>query len=93
MNAISVTKLYDLLSTKLGKETAENLTTFIEDKINQDLESKTQHHATKEDLAKLEGKLETKIAESKSEIIKWMFIFWAGQVVVTFGLLLIYLKK
>jgi hypothetical protein len=93
MSTISVTKLYDLLSTKLGKETAENLTTFIESKIKQDLESKTQHLATKEDLAKVKGDLETKIAETKSELIKWMFIFWIGQVVVTFGFLLIYLKN
>jgi hypothetical protein len=89
MNTISITKLYDLLSTKLDKETAENLTTFIESKINQELESKIQHLATKEDVAKVD----LKISETKSEIIKWMFIFWAGQVVVTFGFLLIYLKK
>jgi hypothetical protein len=89
MNTISITKLYDLLSTKLDKETAENLTTFIESKINQELESKIQHLATKEDVAKVD----LKISEIKSEIIKWMFIFWAGQVVVTFGFLLIYLKK
>ena len=35
--------------------------------------------ATKEDIAKLEGKLETKMAENKADIIKWMFIFWIGQ--------------
>ena len=28
---------------------------------------------------KLEGKLETKIAESKADIIKWLFIFWIGE--------------
>jgi hypothetical protein len=37
--------------------------------------------ASKEDLAKVEGKLGTKIAEMRSEIIKWMFIFWVGQLV------------
>ena len=35
---ITLTKLYDLLSAKLGKETAENLTNFIENKINNELE-------------------------------------------------------
>ena len=44
----------------------------------------------KEDLAKLDGKLEariaetkTVIAENKAEMIKWMFIFWIGQVAAT----------
>lgn len=37
--------------------------------------------------------LEVKIADSKAEMIKWMFIFWIGQVAVTVGLIMIYLKK
>lgn len=75
MGAISITKLYDLLSIKLGKETAENLTTFIDNKINQELESQSNTLATKEDISKLKddiAKLDTKISESKSENIKWM---------------------
>jgi hypothetical protein len=79
---ITLTKLYDLLSTKLGKETAENLTNFIDNKISHELESKTTIFATKEDLAKLESRL-----------IKWMFSFWIGQIAVIFGLILLYLKK
>jgi hypothetical protein len=86
---ITLTKLYDLLSTKLGKETAENLTNFIENKINYELESKTNIFATKEDLSKLE----LKMSEWKSEILKWMFRFWIGQIAVIFGLILLYLKK
>ena len=34
---------------------------------------------TKEDGAKLR----TEIAESKSEVIKWMFLFWIGQTATT----------
>jgi hypothetical protein len=109
MSTISITKLYDLLSIKLGKETAENLTTFIDNKINQGLESQSNILATKEDLAKvalatkediarlaaatkediskLDSKiaaLDTKISESKSETIKWMFIFWVGQMILLY---------
>ena len=79
---ITLTKLYDLLSTKLGKETTENLTNFIENKINHDLESKTTTFATKEDLARLESRL-----------IKWMFIFWIGQIGATFGFILLFINK
>jgi hypothetical protein len=82
MTVITITKLFDLLSMKLDKETAENLTTLIEQKINSGLENKTQIFATKQDLS-----------EIKAEIIKWMFIFWIGQVVTTFGFILLFLKK
>ncbi len=155
MSTISVTKLYDLLSAKVGKETAENLTNFIENKIDYELESKTQILATKEDLARSTlatkediaklalatkeeiaklalatkediaklalatkeeiaklalatkeeiaklafatkeeiARLDTKISETKSELMRWMFIFWASQLVATFSFILLYFKK
>lgn len=74
--------MYDLLSVKVGKETAENLTIFIEEKIKTEVESKASILATKEDLAR-----------GKAELIKWMFIFWIGQVIATFGFILLFLKK
>lgn len=93
MNVISITKLYELLSSKVGKEAAENLTTFIEHKIKAEVENNTQTLATKEDLLKLKSELEISIAQAKAETIKWMFIFWVGQVVATFGFILLFLKK
>jgi hypothetical protein len=122
MSTISITKLYDLLSTKLGKETAENLANFIENKIDNALESKTQILATKEDLARSTlatkediaklalgtkedlakyalatkedlGKLDTKISETKSELMKWMFIFWASQLIAIFSFILLFFRK
>lgn len=93
MAHISITKLYDLLSTKIGKEGAENLTNFIEYKIVEELESKTQILATRDELHQVESRLERKISESKVDMIKWMFIFWVGQVVATFGFILLFLKK
>ena len=89
MTHISITKLYDLLAIKLGKETAENLTNFIEHKITGELEYKSQILATKEDISRLDLKKE----HTKSEMIKWMFIFWIGQVVATFGFILLFIKK
>jgi hypothetical protein len=82
MPTITITKLYDLVSLKMGKETAENLTTFIEEKIKGELDSKTSILATKEDLAK-----------EKADMIKWMFIFWVSQAVTTFGFILLFMKK
>lgn len=89
MTTISVTKLYELLSAKIGKDSAENLTTYIEDKVKEEIENKVQILATKEDVARLD----IKIADTKSELIRWMFIFWVGQVAATFGFILLFLKK
>jgi len=46
------------------------------------VEDKTKILATKADLA-----------ENKSELIKWMFIFWIGQVAATFGFIPLYLNR
>ena len=89
MPTITITKLYDLISIKLGKETAENLTTFIEEKIKCEVDTKASILATKEDVARTDTKIET----SKAELIKWMFVFWVGQVITTFGFILLFLKK
>jgi hypothetical protein len=86
MSEISITKLYDLISGKWGRETAENLTNFIDNKIDKVLESKFDRV-----LATMATKQE--LAETKSDLIKWMFIFWIGQAATTFGFILLFLKK
>jgi len=90
MRVISLTKLYDLLSVKVGKETAENLTTFIEHKIKDEVENKSQMLATKEDLLRTESRLDLRISESKVDLIKWMFAYWLTMALMLIGL---YLKK
>lgn len=89
MNDIPITQLYDLLALKLGRGIAGQLTVYIEDKIKDEFMNKSQLLATKEDVSKLD----VKISETKSELIKWMFLFWIAQAASTFGFILIYLKK
>ncbi|MCK5146229.1 hypothetical protein KAR48_05705 [bacterium] len=43
-------------------------------------------------LSDVEGRLLAKISESKSDMIKWMFIFWIGQVAVILGVLFAFFK-
>ncbi|MEW5946590.1 MAG: hypothetical protein AB1742_10370 [bacterium] len=43
-------------------------------------------------IAQAKSDLEVKIAQSKTELIRWMFIFWAGQVIVLTGLLFAFFK-
>ncbi len=33
------------------------------------------------------------LATSRTDLIKWMFLFWVGQVAATFGFILLFLKK
>jgi len=35
--------------------------------------------------ARFEAKLDQRIAELRSELIKWMFLFWVGNVATTIG--------
>ncbi len=93
MASVSITQLYSLLNEKVGKETAENLTGYIENKIKDEFDRNSDILATKQDLAKLEIKLTEKFLEAKSDTIKWMFIFWIGQIAATFGFILLFLKK
>ena len=46
-------------------------------------DNKTEILATKEDIANIKDAL----ANTKAEIIKWMFIFWLGQIAVTVHIL------
>lgn len=66
MSKITLTKLYFILSEKVGKETAESLTSYIESKINNEVEYSTRYLASKEDLAQIER-------EMKRGMIKWFF--------------------
>ncbi len=89
-------QLFQILKQKMGEQEAEALVTFVDHKIKDNNESNLNILATKEDIHQLKGNisnLEVKIADSKAEMIKWMFIFWIGQVAVTVGFLVVYLKK
>jgi hypothetical protein len=82
MSAISQTKLYEQLLPKLGKEATESLITFSESKTKSEVENTCKHLASREDLA-----------NTKSDLIKWMFVFWIGQVIATFAFILLFLRK
>ena len=89
-------QLFQILKQKLGEAEAEALVSFVDSKIRDNNEANLKILATKEDIYALKediAKLEVKIGDVKAEMIKWMFIFWMGQVAVTVGLIMVYLKK
>ncbi len=57
MQSVSITRLYDLLSEKVGKETAENLTVYIEDKIKDEVQMQSNILTTKQDILVLKQEL------------------------------------
>ena len=69
---VSEIKLYELLKAKIGESEAEAFIQILENKVDTRVNEKTTVFATKEDLAKLEGKLLSTISESKVDIIKWL---------------------
>ena len=75
MNAISTIEMYNILKGKLGENEAKALTEYVESKVEKTFDKEKDVLATKEDLA-----------NAKSDIIKWMFIFWIGQIAVTLGI-------
>jgi hypothetical protein len=74
-------ELYEILKGKLGEKEAKTLVEYIEAKVEKKLQEKKDILATKEDLANL-----------KAEIIKWMFIFWVGQIGALIAILQIFFR-
>lgn len=76
---ISVTQLYALLSERLDKDTAENLTAYIEAKVDKTVVDKTAQLASKEDLA-----------NTKTDMTKWFVSLFMALALMVVGL---YFKK
>ena len=100
-------ELYEILKTKLGEKEAKTLVEYIEAKVGKELEEKKDILATKEDINALRAatkedmngskigieKVRTEMEKTRSDIIKWMFLFWIGQVASLFAILQIFFRK
>ncbi|MDB5009830.1 MAG: hypothetical protein JWQ06_619 [Mucilaginibacter sp.] len=89
LEAKETARLYTLLADKLGSDTAEALFKYIDNKTERSVEATIKTLATKDDSASVHKE----IADSKSETVKWMFIFWIGQVCATIVIVMLFLKK
>ncbi len=89
LEAKETARLYKLLTEKLGSDTTEAMFKYIDNKTERSVEATIKTLATKEDVANIRKEM----GEIKAETIKWMFIFWIGQVGATLGILLLFLKK
>ncbi|MDO8445547.1 MAG: hypothetical protein Q7T53_05500 [Deltaproteobacteria bacterium] len=81
-------ELYEILRSKLGDKEAKNLVEYVETRVERKFEEKKDVLATKQDITNLDVKIE----QVKSEIIKWMFLFWVGQLASLIAILQIFFK-
>jgi len=89
-------EVYKIFSGILDEKKAEKVIEYIESvnetEIVSHVEQKIENMATKTDLANAKAGLEVKIAQTKAEMIKWMFIFWITQTLTILGVLAYFLK-
>ncbi len=70
-----------MISSKSDEATAREAVTILEDVVKEKVTTETQQLATKSDLH-----------DVKAEMIKWMFIFWMGQIAVLSGIIFAFMK-
>jgi hypothetical protein len=74
-------RLYALISSKTDETTAREAVTILEEVVKEKVIVETKQLATKSDLYNV-----------KAEMIKWMFIFWLGQIAVLSGIIFVFMK-
>ena len=89
LEAKETARLYQLLSEKLGNDTTEAMFKYIDNKTERSVEATIKTLATKDDIAAVRKEA----SENKADTIKWMFIFWIGQIAVTIGFILMFINK
>lgn len=79
-------ELFEVFKKTMSEKDARLVVSYMEDanekEIVKTVERKVEHLASKTD-----------IANTKADLIKWMFIFWIGQLGAMFGLLYYFLDK
>lgn len=83
---VAAIKAYEVFKTTFGEKDAEVVFEYLEEKTNEKqvddrLKDFKEIFATKADLA-----------DTKSELLKWMFIFWASQLAAMFAFLKFFIK-
>ena len=72
-------------------EQKRDIVEFVEEKFERRLSAEISRLEVR--LSEKIGLLELKTSADKTELIKWMFLFWIGQVAVILGILFVFFKK
>lgn len=79
--------MFNLLKPKIGEKEAEALVEYVKSFSSEEIKQSIQNLATREFVKDEINQVRLELKEFKSEIIKWMFIFWAGFILTTLGAL------
>ena len=82
LEAQETAQLYNLLSIKLGTETTDTLFKYIDNKTERAVQANINTLAKKEGIETIRKEM----ADTKTELIKVMFLLWAGQIIAIFAL-------
>ena len=85
MSTVKILSILEAASIEPPK--ARAIAESLEMAFREQEEDLTKRLMTKQDGADLRTELSTKIADSKADMIKWMFLFWIGQITVTAALI------
>lgn len=88
--ALEVFKIFERAHGESGAKTIiEYLVNADTMAIEKEINFRIEHLATKEDLSSTKNELHS----VKADLIKWMFIFWVGQLIATFSFVMLFLKN
>ena len=80
-------KVYEIFKARQSEPEAAAVLEYIDEKTEKKYEEKKDILATKEDISKLREELRVEMREIKADMIKWMFIFWIGQLVAIIAII------
>ncbi len=91
---INEIQLFNLLKVKIGEKEAEALFEFVKTSSSEEFKHNIDILATpefvKDEIKTVRDEINNvrlELKEFKSEIIKWMFVFWVGSILTTLGAL------
>ena len=78
------------LINEAQKETQNNVIKFVEEKFEKRLSEELAK--VKVEIAEVKTELIERIEKKHSDTVKWMFIFWVGQIGAILGILFAFFK-
>jgi len=89
VNMTEILIVPEVLRSKLGDDGTKELVNLINQATKGLRENigETVAERLERRLAETKGCLEKQIADVKADLIKWMFVFWVGQIAVMIGIL------
>ena len=98
MSALEL-EVYEIMKSKFSEQEAAKVIQLFEAKAEEKIGQKKDVFLIKEDKVEMISRIEsvrteliTRIESVKSDMIKWMFIFWMGQLAATAGIMFAFLN-